>query len=130
MISRKENSRITYQRISAPLTGDRDYTLQVQFETKRAANGGVSFYNHWKPANDLGPAEIAGVTRIKTNEGSWLLEPVADGKQTRATYCIYCDPGGSIPAMFINTANKSAIPKIFDAIRKQAKLEKYSGKGK
>ena len=54
-----------------------------------------------------------------------VLEP-AGPRQTRATYCIFCDAGGSIPAMVLNSANKTAIPKLFDAIRKQAKLEKYS----
>ena len=71
------------------------------------------------------PRFMPYVTEAKVNEGRWLLEP-AGPRQTRATYCIFCDAGGSIPAMVLNSANKTAIPKLFDAIRKQAKLEKYS----
>ena len=59
-------------------------------------------------------------------EGSWLLEPTSDGRQTRATYCIYSDSGGSLPTYIVNAASKTAIPKLFEAIRKQAQLKKYS----
>ena len=57
------------------------------------------------------------------NEGSWLIEPA--GGRTRATYSVYCDTGGKVPPMIVNMANKTAIPKLFEAIRNQAKLEKY-----
>ena len=129
VISRKPDLRITYQRISAPLVGDRDYTIQIRGETLLGADGGTSYCNKWKAANELGPAAKSGVVRIKMNEGSWLLEPAGDGRQTHATYNIFSDPGGSLPAMVVNAANKTAIPKVFNAIRKQAKLEKYSRKG-
>lgn len=125
VISKQGDTRIGYQRISVPIVGDRDYTMRVQWEANRLADGAFSYRNFWKSANELGPAEISGVTRVKVNEGQWLLEP-AGPRQTRATYCIFCDAGGSIPAMVLNSANKTAIPKLFDAIRKQAKLEKYS----
>jgi hypothetical protein len=59
------------------------------------------------------------------NQGYWLLEPSAEGRQTRATYCVYSDSGGSLPSVIINAANRTAIPKLFDCVRKQAKLEKY-----
>ncbi len=125
VISRQGDSHIGYQRISVPLVGDRDYTMRVQWETKRLDDGAFSYRSRWHSANELGPAEKPGVTRVKVNEGHWILEP-AGPRQTRATYCIFCDPGGSLPSMVLNSANKTAIPKIFEAIRKQAKLEKYS----
>lgn len=125
IISQKGDTRIGYQRISVPLVGDRDYTMCVQWETRPLGDGGFSYRSQWQSANDLGPAEKPGVTRVKVNEGHWLLEP-AGPRQTRATYCIFCDAGGSLPAMVLNSANKTAIPKLFEAIRKQVKLEKYS----
>ena len=58
------------------------------------------------------------------SEGSWLLEPAAGGR-TLATYSVFTDSGGSIPAMVANRAGKSAIPRIFAAVRKQTQLPKY-----
>jgi hypothetical protein len=127
-ISRSGDIRVGYQRLSPPFVGDRDYTVRIKCETRPAPNGGVCYCNRWEAANELGPAEKKGVTRVKITEGYWLLEPTADGRQTKATYCIYSDSGGALPAMILNAANKTAIPKLFDSVRKQAKLEKYSRK--
>ena len=63
---------------------------------------------------------------MKVTEGSWLLEPTENGRQTRATYSVYSESGGSLPASFVNAASKTAIPKLFEAIRKQVQLGKYS----
>lgn len=123
-----DTQRVGYQRLSPPFVGDRDYTVRIRCEAKPCpTTGGTIYCNRWEAANDLGPAEKKGVTRVKITEGSWLLEPTADG-QTRATYTIYSDSGGGIPTMILNTANKTAIPKLFEAIRKQVKLPKYSAK--
>lgn len=121
-------NRIGYQRLAFPFVGDRDYTVRVKCESKECPiTGGTIFTNRWEAANDLGPAERKGIARVKVTEGSWLLEPMADGK-TRATYSIFSDSGGGIPAMLLNKANKTAIPKLFEAVRKQARLDKYSWK--
>lgn len=123
-----DTQRVGYQRLSPPFVGDRDYTVRIRCEAKPCpTTGGTIYCNRWEAANDLGPAEKKGVTRVKITEGSWLLEPTTDG-QTRATYTIYSDSGGGIPTMILNTANKTAIPKLFEAIRKQVKLPKYSTK--
>lgn len=119
-------NRIGYQRLSPPFVGDRDYTVRVKCESKPCPlTGGTIFSNRWQAANDLGPAEKKGVSRVKVTEGSWVLEPVAEGK-TRATYTIFSDSGGGIPTMLLNKANKTAIPKLFEAVRNQAKLAKYT----
>lgn len=125
-LSHTADGHIGYQRISPPIVGDRDYTVRVRCESK-ACPGGMSYCNRWEAANELGPAEIKGVTRVKITRGSWLLEPCAGGK-TKATYTIYSDSGGGIPTFLLNSANKTAIPKLFDAVRKQCKLLKYQGK--
>ncbi len=125
-ISRTADSRVGYQRISPPMVGDRDYTVRVRCESKPCA-GGMTYCNRWEVANDLGPAEVKGVTRVKVTQGSWVLEPAGSGK-TKATYTIFSDSGGGIPTFLLNSANKTAIPKLFDAIRKQCTLPKYQGK--
>ena len=126
VISRDGDSIIGYQRVSPPLISDRDYTMRIRSETRRNATGGTCYCNRWEPANHLGPAEKSGVARVKINEGYWLLEPVNEARHTQATYSLHCDSGGSLPAAVVNAANRTAIPKIFDGIRKQAKLAKYS----
>ncbi len=61
------------------------------------------------------------MVRVKVNEGSWLLEPAGPGgESTRATYQIFTDSGGAIPAFLANHASQLIIPKLFEAIRKQA----------
>lgn len=126
-ISDDGKTRVGYQRLSPPLVGDRDYTVKVKCESRPCPTGGTTYSNTWVAANNLGPAEKKGVTRVKVTEGSWLLEPAPGGK-TRATYTIYSDSGGGIPKLILNTANKTAIPKLFDAVRERSKLEKYSRK--
>jgi hypothetical protein len=124
VISRDGPNLVSYQRISPPFVSDRDYTLRVSCET-RTGTDGACFCNNWKAANELGPAEKKGVSRVKVTEGSWLLEPEDGGRKTRATYHIYSDSGGALPASITNAASRTAIPKLFESIRKQAQLPKY-----
>jgi hypothetical protein len=123
VLSSERNSRVTYQRLSPPIIGDRDYTVRVNYEIRRGP-AGLTFCNRWKCANDSGPAERKGVTRVKVVEGSWLLEP-SGTDQTRATYAVFSDAAGAMPAMIANAAGKAAIPRVFASIRKQVQLAKY-----
>ncbi len=125
IISQDSKSRVSYQRISPPLVGDRDYTVRVKFETRRTAEG-TCFCNRWQAANELGPAAKKGVTRVNVTEGYWQLDPADGGRATRATYFIFSDSGGSLPTSILNTASRTAIPKLFACVRKQTQLEKYS----
>ncbi len=124
VISRDADSIVSYQRISPPLCADRDYTLRVWHENERAP-GGRTFRSHWEAANALGPAERPKVVRVKINEGSWLLEPDGENK-TCATYRVYTDTGGALPAFIANKANQVGIEKIFAAMRQQVKEAKYN----
>jgi hypothetical protein len=124
VISSDGGKRVSYQRISPPMVSDRDYTLRVTCET-RPTPGGTCFCNRWEAANELGPPEKPGVTRVKISEGSWLLEPQDEGRKTRATYCIFSDSGGSLPKFVTNSASRTAIPKLFKSVQKQAQLPKY-----
>jgi hypothetical protein len=83
------------------------------------------YQDRWEPANELGPAEKPGVLRVKLCEGGWLLEP-AGANKTRATYSIYTDSGGKLPAFIANAASEIGIRKIFTAVRKQVKNPKYA----
>lgn len=126
LIKRDGDSVVTYQRLSPKIVGDRDYTLRIR-KKSWPAQGGLAYLDQWQPANDSGPAEKPGVLRVKVNEGSWLLEP-AGATKTRATYLIYTDSGGKLPAFLANVASEIGIRKVFVAVRKQVKDPKYSAK--
>jgi len=54
-----------------------------------------------------------------------LLEPNGAAR-TRATYSVYTDTGGLIPAFIANHFSQSAIGEIFAAMRKQVTQPKYN----
>ncbi len=125
LIKRESDSIITYQRLSPKICADRDYTLRVQQRSWPAAAGGLVYLNWWEPANELGPAEKPGVVRVNVCDGGWLLEPNGADK-TRATYSVYTDTGGLIPAFVANRVSQIGIGRLFEAVRKQVKEPKYS----
>jgi Polyketide cyclase / dehydrase and lipid transport len=127
VLKREGDSMLTYQRISAPLVSDRDYTLLIR-TTSRTVEGGTSYLSRWKTENGLGPPERPGIVRVGLCEGGWLLEPVGPNL-TRATYSIHTDSGGTIPAFVKNAGSQIGIRKIFAAIRRQARNPKYEAEG-
>ncbi len=124
VLKREDDSVLTYQRVSAPLVSDRDYTLRVRTTSKKV-DGGTSYVSRWETENALGPVERRGVVRVKLCEGGWVLEP-SGPNTTRATYSVYTDSGGVIPAFIKNTGSQIGIRKIFAAIRKQVRDPKYA----
>lgn len=123
VLKREGDSVLIYQRISAPLVSDRDYVLRVR-TTVKTVEGGTSYLSRWEAENAFGPVERRGVVRVKLCEGGWLLEP-SGPNATRATYSLYTDSGGVIPAFIKNTGSQLAIRKIFTAIRNQVRDPKY-----
>ena len=125
LIKRESDSIVGYQRLSPKICEDRDYTLRVWKKSWPVADGFV-YLDRWAPANELGPPEKKGVVRVKACDGGWLLEPSGANK-TRATYSIYTDSGGAIPAFIVNRASQIGIGRLFAAVRNQVKNPKYSG---
>lgn len=123
VLKRENRSFYLYQRISPRIVRDRDYTLHV-FEQTWRLNGEMAYSTHWTVANEAGPPPKTGVLRVERCDGSWIIEPESPGK-TRATYTIYSDTGGSLPAWVANAASSIGVRKIFNAVRRQAKEPKY-----
>src|SRR5437879_8234466 len=119
LIRRDGDSIVGYQRLSPKICADRYYTLRV-WKNSWPAPEGLVFVSHWTPANELGPPEKKGVVRVKVCEGKWLLEPDGANK-TRATYSVYTDTGGLIPAFVANRLSQIGIGRLFEAVRKQVK---------
>ncbi|MGE5208686.1 MAG: SRPBCC family protein [Alphaproteobacteria bacterium] len=124
LLKSEGNSVIGYQRLSPKICEDRDYTLRVSKKSFPSPKG-LTYLSQWVTANEMGPAEQKGVVRVKVCNGTWLLEPDGPTK-TRATYSIYSDTGGVIPAFIANQASLTAIKKLYAAIRKQVKDPKYT----
>ena len=124
VLKRDGDSIVAYQRISAPMTSDRDYTVRMRSSSKQV-DGGTIYSSRWEAENALGPPEKRGVVRVNLCDGSWLLEPTGPNT-TRATYTIYTDSGGVIPGFIKNTGSQIGIRKLFAAIRKQARDPKYA----
>jgi len=124
VLLRTGDCTIAYQRLELPLVSDRDYTLRSEHFKTTGPNGPI-YRIQWEPANDLGPSEKPGVERVKICEGGWLIEPDGAGT-TRATYHIYTDGGGAIPAVIANSGSRMAIRKMFTAIRRAAQEPKYA----
>lgn len=117
----------TYQLLKMPFISDRDYVLRIKDQSKRLPDGRVVYKNHWSPTKG-GPPPKDGVVRLVVNEGYWLLEEKDGGAKTKASYYVYTDPGGSLPAFAVNAANKEAIPDLFAAVAAQTRAAKYRQK--
>jgi ribosome-associated toxin RatA of RatAB toxin-antitoxin module len=126
VLKRDADSVVAYQRLSAPLISDRDYTVRVRKSSKKVEEG-TRYLSEWNTDNAAGPPEKHGVIRVSLCEGSWLLEPTGPNT-TRATYTIYTDSGGMIPSFIKNTGSQVGIRKMFAAIRKQVHDPKYAKK--
>ena len=120
-----KHTTLAYAKINPPIISPRDYTLLVHDESKKNADGSITYKNRWEAANDKGPAEKPGIVRVKVTDGYWLLEPTADGQKTRATYLLYTDGGGGIPSILANQVNKTRVKEIFEVIGKQAQKAQY-----
>lgn len=91
---------VTYEQISPPIVNDRDYAVRTRRQPLPGGGCLVSF----AAANELAPPLPDGFVRIQKLRGSWHI--AAEGAQTRLTYLIFADPGGSIPAAFIEGSRK------------------------
>lgn len=117
---------VSYQRLSVPLADDRDYTIKIFDESKEDAAGNIVWKNRWSSAGvTVGPKPIDGVVRVAVNEGYWQLEDLDGGKRTKATYYVYTNPGGAMPAFLVNAANTQAVPDLFKAVAKASSDPRY-----
>ncbi len=108
-----------YEVLAAPLVAKRDYTLDVHIEYAPDAEGRyrMSFVggNHLPGA----PPPVPGLVRVDDVTGYWEVKPWGMGF-SHAVYCVRADPGGNLPAFFVNAAQLDVMPKVFASLRKAA----------
>jgi hypothetical protein len=121
VLERKDGGKITYfySVIDAPFVDKRDFVLKIIDESDWKEGQGF-LKARWSTSEEKRVAERRRMTRLKLNDGYWLLEPRDEGKTTWVTYYLFTDPGGAIPNFIVNKANTSAIPDLFRSIRKLA----------
>jgi coenzyme Q-binding protein COQ10 len=59
---------------------------------------------------------------MKDNQGSWVLEPQADGK-TKVTYAIEVKLGPLVPKAIVNTMVESSLPKMLEATKQRVERQ-------
>ena len=109
-----------YSVVRAPMIDARDYVIRVLDESDWKDGRGYLKVS-WKIANERAPKSEGNMVRVEVNDGFWLLEPSDNGERTRAVYYLYTDPGGAIPKWIVNRANATAIPDVWEAVRRAAK---------
>ncbi len=124
VLKQAQDVKYVYQRISAPLVSERDYTLAIRNKSFRKPDGSIVYKKVWSLANAHGPKPKDGVVRLSTNEGYWVFEDAGNNK-THATYYVNTNPGGSLPSWVANAANTRAIPNLFEAVTTQSKKPQY-----
>jgi hypothetical protein len=108
--------------------GDRDYTIRIREQILTSATGQPVYRRRWMLTDTAGaPPPEPSVVRLAVNRGLWDLSAAdSSGTRTRAVYCLFTDPGGSLPAWVANQANRTGIPDIFAAVRKAAADPRYA----
>jgi len=110
---------VFYCLVNAPLVDKRDFIIRIRDESDWKEGKGF-LKTAWTVTTEGAPAEREGVVRVKLNNGYWLLEPREEGKKTFVTYYLYTDPGGSLPKWIADKANKTSVPDVLRAVRKEA----------
>jgi len=109
--------RVEYEQISAPVVSDRDYAV---LSYKEATPGG-GCRTRFEAANQYAPKLPDGFVRIDKLRGGWTFEPLAgDAGLVLCTYTVFTDPGGSLPAAFIEGPRKKAAFKWVKLVQARA----------
>jgi hypothetical protein len=122
ILAREDDDKVlyVYNVIRAPLVDRRDYAIKVIDESDWKDGQGYLKVS-WTAANDRAPQVAEGTVRVEINDGYWKLEPRDGGSKTFATYYLYTNPGGSLPKWVVNRANGSAVPDVFQCVRRESK---------
>jgi ribosome-associated toxin RatA of RatAB toxin-antitoxin module len=112
------DERVIYEQVAVPLAKDRDYTVRLQKHVDASAQ---RYEILFKNANEAGPPPDRHHVRVWHINGSWTIEPDADGTGSLLRYDLLTDPGGSIPAWVANAAQQEAAAALVAAVLKRAR---------
>ena len=124
VLARDRVGAIVYNRTSAPLIADRDYTIRVYDDSFVRDDGEVVYVQRWRNANERGPSQKPGVVRVDRTEGYWQFEPIDGGERTRATYFLVAKAEG-IPRQLADWGTQNVLSGVIGAVRERAAEPKY-----
>ena len=108
---RAAGEQLVYQHLKLPAIKDRDFTLRVRWNEGSAR--GFSFFVD----GAHGPAPTKKAVRMGTLNGRWDLEPIRDGRATRAVYHVQIDFGGSVPRWMVRDGAAKDLPNLYMGVR-------------
>ena len=113
----------SYMVIDVPVIEPRDYTVASTTDEDLNADGSGTFRSHWTLANDLGPQQRDGVTRLSVNQGSWTMRGIDGGRRTEMHYSVRVSPGGNIPSWAAGYVSKKTLPDYMRTLERLAQEE-------
>jgi ribosome-associated toxin RatA of RatAB toxin-antitoxin module len=116
VLERFDGGHYEYQVLNPPFVSRRDLVVKLTYTTDAAT--GI-YRRIWVETTTQAPPVRSGIVRLQVNRGGWTLEPLGNG-QTRVTYFVHTDPGGSLPTWIANKANTSSIPDLLKAVESRA----------
>jgi len=128
VVSRGDKSLVVYNRTSAPLVADRDYTVRVVDQSyAREKDGAMVYVSRFESANNLGPPPLPGVVRVEHSEGEWRFEPIDGGRRTRAVYRVTLDiTHDGLPDAVYKWGAVQMMSGILGALRERVDDPKYT----
>ena len=136
-----KNERISYvfYYLSPPLISARYYTLKYTDQMNITYKGTTgSYMNKWCLITDgiyHESPETPGIKKLlhnkhgielKADQGYWVFVPLKGGKQTKMSYYVVTNPGGSIPHWIQNKAEKVSVGKLYDTVKRRLENPKYA----
>jgi len=107
-----------YERYEPPLMSPRDYAFRMEVAVDGVDDGG-DFELRWEIDERHG-APPEGAVHMKRNTGGWEISPAGEA-ESRFTYHIDADPGGSVAGWIVNMANRSQVPSVIAAVEDEAR---------
>lgn len=99
---------------------DRVYVIRSSDHASRPQDG---YYRvEWELSGRVFPVlQNARGVRPDAFDGFWDLRPIEDGKATDASYSVYSDPGGLVPAWLVTRMTGRYLQQVIMAVRKRLK---------
>ncbi len=116
VLKQEAGAQWVFQQLRFPWPiSDRYYTIKLTVDERPDPE----YYRvNWVLADE--PKREGEGEPTKENRGYWALRAL-EGRpgMTHVVYFVHTDPGGDLPPWIANLANKRAVPKVIDAVRRR-----------
>lgn len=102
-----------------------EYKLEQKFNFIPVIGSSVCVMHQKEVTNERIDYSLLQSDRFKAMEGSWVLTPTTDGKETRLELSSHLDMGIPVPRMFMNGVSTKKIQKRLDNVKHMAE-QNYS----